>query len=129
VQDPRITVSDVEAHLGSTRTSQTLCALRHVFPRQRFVWIMGADNLASFHQWEQWRQIAARVPIAVIARPGAQQAALQSKAAHALRRYRVPQARAARLADMPAPAWCFLTIPMRAISSSHLRETGRWPSR
>lgn len=129
IDDPRVIVSDIEARLGTRATCDTLAALQTRFPRLRFVWIMGADNLAGFHHWENWRSIAARVPMAVIARPGAQQAALGSVAARSLRGHRVPQAQAAALAHRRAPAWCFMTIPMRAISSSELRATGRWPAR
>jgi len=127
VDDPRVTITGVEATLGTRKTCDTLAALQAQLPRLRFVWIMGADNLASFHRWDNWRSIAARVPIAVIARPGAQQAALGSVAARALRWHRVPKAQAAGLAHMAPPAWCFVTIPMRAISSSELRAKGRWP--
>ena len=124
VDDPRVTITGVEATLGTRKTCDTLAALQAQLPRLRFVWIMGADNLASFHRWDNWRSIAARVPIAVIARPGAQQAALGSVAARALRGHRVPKAQAAGLAHMAPPAWCFVTIPMRAISSSELRAKG-----
>lgn len=127
VDDPRVTITGVEARLGTRKTCDTLAALQAHLPRLRFVWIMGADNLAEFHNWDNWRSIAARVPIAVIARPGAQQAALGSVAARTLRAHRVPQAEAAGLAMMAPPAWCFVTIPMRAISSSDLRAEGRWP--
>ena len=39
-------------------------------PGVRFVWIMGADNLRSFHRWQKWRGIASLVPIAVVDRLG-----------------------------------------------------------
>lgn len=129
VRDPRVTITGVEARLGTRKTCDTLAQLQAHLPRLRFVWIMGADNLAGFHHWDNWRSIAARVPIAVIARPGARQAALASVAARSLRGHRVPQAQAAGLARMAPPAWCFVTIPMRAISSSELRAQGRWPRR
>jgi nicotinate-nucleotide adenylyltransferase len=125
--DPRVTVTDIESQLGTRKTCDTIAALQAQYPRLNFVWIMGADNLASFHHWENWRSIAARVPMAVIARPGARQAALGSVAARSLRGHRLPQAEAASLAHMSAPAWCFVTIPMRAISSSELRAKGHWP--
>jgi nicotinate-nucleotide adenylyltransferase len=127
VCDPRVTISDLESRFGTAKTCDTIAALQAQYPRLNFVWIMGADNLASFHHWENWRSIAARVPMAVIARPGAQQAALASVAARSLRRHRLPQSDAASLAAQPAPAWCFVTIPMRAISSSELRAKGHWP--
>ena len=37
----------------------------------RFVWLMGADNLAQFDQWKDWRQIMETTPIGIIARPDA----------------------------------------------------------
>lgn len=127
IGDPRVTVTDVETRLGTRMTCDTIAALQAQFPKLNFVWIMGADNLASFHRWENWRSIAGRVPIAAIARPGAQQAALGSVAARSLRGYRLPQSSAGALAGMPPPAWCFVTIPMRAISSSDMRAKGAWP--
>jgi nicotinate-nucleotide adenylyltransferase len=129
VDDPRVSVTGVEQLLETRKTSDTLAALQTHFPRLDFVWIMGADNLVGFHHWDNWRSIAARVPMAVIARPGARQSALASVTARSLRGHRVPQAQAAGLAQMAAPAWCFLTIPMRAISSTELRANGRWPLR
>ncbi|WP_255618351.1 nicotinate-nucleotide adenylyltransferase [Roseibaca sp. Y0-43] len=127
IRDPRVTVTDLETRLGTRKTCDTIAALQAQYPRLNFVWIMGADNLAGFHHWENWRSIAARVPMAVIARPGARQPALGSVAARSLRGHRLPQADAASLALRPAPVWCFLTIPMRAISSSELRAKGHWP--
>lgn len=129
VNNPQIQVTGVEQLLETRKTSDTLGALQAHFPRLHFVWIMGADNLVSFHHWDNWRSIAARVPMAVIARPGARQAALASVTARSLRGHRVPQVRAAELAHMKAPAWCFVTIPMCAMSSTQLRAKGRWPQR
>ena len=60
----------IEAHLGTRYTIDTLTALVKRFPNRRFVWIMGADNLAQFHLWRDWRRIARTMPIAVVARPG-----------------------------------------------------------
>ncbi len=127
--DPRITVTAAEATLGTRLTADTLAALRARSPRVHFVWVMGADNLAGFHRWDRWRTIARLVPVLVIARPGAQRAALAAPAARVLAAHRVPARDAAALPGMPPPAWCYLRVPMRAISSSALRAQGRWPPR
>ena len=66
----RMIVSDAEARLGTRYTIDTLRALMRRFPRVQFVWLMGSDNLAGFHRWGSWRQIARLVPIAVVPRPG-----------------------------------------------------------
>jgi len=127
VDHPRIAVTDFEAAAGTRFTAETIAALQAGYPGVRFVWIMGADNLAQFHRWERWREIAGRVPIVVIARPGDRISARVSKAARVLRKARIPAARAAELPGMDPPAWCFLNAPMSGLSSTAIRERGDWP--
>jgi nicotinate-nucleotide adenylyltransferase len=90
-------------------------------PGARFVWIMGADNLRSFHRWQNWRDIAALVPIAVVDRLGPSLYAMGSTAAQALGRYRLPERDAAQLADHAPPAWVFLHGLKSPLSSTALR--------
>jgi len=93
----------------------------------RFVWIMGADNLAQFHHWQNWQRIASEMPIAVIDRPPQSFRALAAPAARALARYRVPENEAGRLANFRAPAWVFLTGLKMNLSSTGLRNPdGSW---
>ena len=125
--DPRIEVSCLESVIGTRYTIDTINALRRRFSGVRFVWIMGADNLAQFHHWQDWRRIAAQVPIAVIDRPPQSFRALASPAAQALSRYRVPENEAGSLAGRPAPAWIFLTGLKLKLSSTGLRNPdGSW---
>jgi len=79
-RQPRLIVTDVERVLGTRYTLDTLKALRRRFPEPRFVWLMGSDNLAQFHRWRRWTEIAALMPIAVIVRPGSVLAQLNAKA-------------------------------------------------
>ncbi len=126
MRHPRILVTDVEARLGTRYTADTIARLQALYPGVRFVWLMGADNLAQFHRWEDWRGIMARVPVGVLARPGARGAARDSKAARVMRRARL-RGRAARLlARADPPAWCLVNLPMRAHSSSAIRARGEW---
>ena len=106
--DPRIDISCLEAVIGTRYTVDTIIHLRRRVSGVHFVWIMGADNLAQFHRWKDWRRIASDVPIAVIDRPPQSFRALAAPAAQALARYRLPENQATRLADQPAPAWVFL---------------------
>jgi nicotinate-nucleotide adenylyltransferase len=117
----RIDVTGVEAALGSDLTVDTITALSSRLPRLRFVWIMGGDNLASFHHWRRWRRIADLVPIAVIDRPGATHAALRSPAASALERFRIPESEAPMLAERTPPAWVYLHGRRSNLSSTALR--------
>ncbi len=83
-----IRVSAIEADFGTRYTVATLAALKRRYPRFRFVWLMGADNLAQFHRWRDWRTIARLMPIAVIARPGYDSSAVAGPAMAWLRRWR-----------------------------------------
>ena len=91
--DPRIDISCLEAVIGIRYTFDTISYLRRRASGLRFVWIMGADNLAQFHRWQNWRRIASEVPIAVIDRPPQSFRALAAPAAQALARYRLPEIR------------------------------------
>jgi nicotinate-nucleotide adenylyltransferase len=125
--DPRIDISCLESVIGTRYTVETIAYLRRRAGGLRFVWIMGADNLAQFHRWENWRRIASELPIAVIDRPPQSFRALAAPAAQALARYRLPENQAARLADQRAPAWVFLTGMKLNLSSTGLRNPdGSW---
>lgn len=66
---PRISVSAIEAELGTQLTIDTIHALKARFRHVKFVWLMGSDNLQQFHRWAAWRDVARAVPIVVMARP------------------------------------------------------------
>ncbi|MFN3825666.1 MAG: nicotinate-nucleotide adenylyltransferase [Pseudorhodobacter sp.] len=121
MKHPKVTVTDLEARLGTRYTAQTLQRLTRLYPGVRFVWLMGADNLAQFHRWEQWRGIAGLAALGVLARPGQQMAALNSPAARHFAPARLPQSAAPLLGRRPLPVWCFVTLPMVDASSSAIR--------
>jgi nicotinate-nucleotide adenylyltransferase len=125
--DPRIDVTCLESVIGTRYTVDTINYLRRRACGLRFVWIMGADNLAQFHRWQHWQRIATEVPIAVIDRPPQSFRALAAPAAQALAPYRLPENQAGRLADQRAPAWVFLTGLKLNLSSTTLRNPdGSW---
>lgn len=123
--DARIRVTDFETGLPTPFTASTLAFLCRRRPEADFVWLMGADNLASVHRWRNWRGIFRMMPIAVIDRPGWHFKALASPAARAFAAARVPEVRAARLARSQAPAWVFLSGPLSDLSSTTLRRKSR----
>jgi nicotinate-nucleotide adenylyltransferase len=120
-QHPRIVVTGLEAAIGAHYTYDTLHYLIVRCPGVRFVWIMGADNLRTFHRWQKWRDIAAMVPIAVIDRLGPSLYATAGLAGQALARYRLPDAQARVLADRRPPAWTYLHGLKSPLSSTALR--------
>ena len=122
-QHPRIRVRDIEAQHGLFYTIDTIRFLQAHHRDCRFVWLMGADNLAGFHRWKHWRNMAARVPIAVLDRAPYGIRALHARFALAYARYRLNASMAARLADIAAPQWAYLTIPRHPLSATYLRKT------
>ncbi len=118
---PRIAVTDFEAGLGLRYTIETIRYLQERCPGVRFVWIMGADSLANFHLWADWREIASRLPMAVIDRPGLTIKAVRAPAAQALSAARIPEEAASGLARRKPPAWVFLHGPRSHLSSTAIR--------
>jgi len=75
---PRIHVSGLEKKLRTRYTIDTVTALQRRFPGVHFVWLMGSDNLAQFARWRRWQDLARKIPIAVVQRPGSTLASLNA---------------------------------------------------
>jgi len=116
-----IRVSAIERDFGTRFTIDTLRRITRRWPKRRFVWLMGADNLAQFAQWREWRAIARLMPIAVIARPGYDDRALASPAMAWLRRYRVAAASLSNTSRWSAPALVYLRFDPDSRSASAIR--------
>jgi nicotinate-nucleotide adenylyltransferase len=125
---PAMIVSDAETRLGSQYTIDIVRALKARFPGVDFVWIMGADSLASFHRWRGWTQIMREIPVAVVSRPWISLKSRFSPAARRFARFRRPSARAASLPGSTPPAWVFLRGPLNFQSSTVLRAGRRGQS-
>ncbi len=122
---PRIRVTGIEAGLKTTYTAETLRRLARRYPRLRFVWLMGADNLAQIHQWKDWTQIFNTVAVAVLARPSYCLRALAGLAAHRFSRNRVPESASGALRRRRPPAWVFLVGPLNPLSATAIRARRR----
>lgn len=118
---PDIVVSDFERRHDLQYTVDTLERLQEINPDARFVWLMGADSLASFHGWKDWRRIAERVPIAVFNRPGHGEDALAGEAAKALAAFRIDASAAQTLIEQTPPAWVYFADLDNPLSSTALR--------
>ena len=117
----RIKVSDFEAKSGTRYTVDTVEQLLHRWPRHRFIWLMGEDTVAQFHQWRRWRDLARMVPIAVISRPGYDDEARAARATGWLRRFVRPASQARHWTEWSAPAIIFLRLPPDRTSATRLR--------
>jgi nicotinate-nucleotide adenylyltransferase len=118
----RIVPTAIEQQLGTRYTVDTLRALVRRYPKRRFVWLMGADNLAELHRWKDWRQIARTMPIAVIARPGYDGSAMTSPAMAWLRRNRVSAASFRKRGQWSAPALVLLRFDPDDRSATAIRR-------
>ncbi len=116
-----IRVTGIEARLKTRYTADTLAKLPRLFPKHRFIWLMGADNLEQFHKWRAWRTIAAKVPIAVIARPGYDRHARASPAMGWLRRAVRPAGQAKNWTSWRLPALVLLRFRPDPTSATSLR--------
>lgn len=119
--DRRILVTDIETRLGTTRTIDTLRALKRQYPQVNFVWLMGADNMVQFTSWAKWRTITETVPIAVYPRPGFTLKARLSPAATLLRPVTIEPGDAHLLPYLAAPALTFLQGREHAASATAIR--------
>ena len=116
-----IRVTAIERELGTRFTVDTLRALQRRYPKRRFIWLMGSDNLAQFHRWRDWRGIARAMPIAVIARPGYDGAAVASPAMAWLGRFRRSPAALHNPARRSAPALYLLRFDPDPRSATAIR--------
>ncbi len=120
---PRIRVLDIEARQHLHYTIDTIRFLQAHHRRDRFVWLMGADNLAHFHRWRAWREIATRVPVAILDRAPYGLRALHAKFALRFAKYRDKTSQARMLITAATPRWAYLTIPRHPLSATYLRKT------
>ena len=117
----RVVATGIEGHIRTRWTYDTLAALRVRFPRVRFVWLMGADNLEQLPRWQRWMDIVRAMPLAVAPRPTYNARALAGQAAQRMRRWLRLARAAPALAACRAPAWTFLPARQNPISATALR--------
>ena len=118
---PRLRASAIETQFGTRFTADTLAVLTTRFPRARFVWLMGADNLMQVARWARWMRIFRAVPVAILARSPYSQRALAAPAARRLSRFRLGDRAARGLGDRPPPAWVYLHTRLHPASATAIR--------
>jgi nicotinate-nucleotide adenylyltransferase len=120
-RNARIRVTDFEKREGTRYTVDTVKRLKHRFPKDQFIWLLGSDTLPNFHKWRDWRGLAREVPIAVIRRPGYDSAAHAARAMGWFRRFVHPSSQAKQWTEWSAPAIIFLRLPPDPTSATAIR--------
>ena len=119
---PKILIQAPELRLQTNFTHEVIAALQQACPLTYFVWLMGADNMAQFPEWRNWRRICQNVPIAVFDRPGYSIQALSGEMARSFSEHRLPADKARTLAEMEPPAWTFIPCPQHPQSATKIRK-------
>ncbi|MEM7290418.1 MAG: nicotinate-nucleotide adenylyltransferase [Pseudomonadota bacterium] len=120
--DGRVKITAFEAAYKVRYTAETLAIIRRRNPGVKFIWIMGADNLANFHKWQDWQKIAQTFPIAVIDRPGSTLSYLSSMMAKTFDYARIDETDGHTLGSLKPPAWTFIHGPRSPHSSTAIRD-------
>lgn len=119
-------ISRLEHDLGTQFTVDLVKGAKARHPHHWFVFLMGADNFAQLPRWRDWQTIMATLPIGIIARPlSGGRPDMRARLGQAARQYRharIDEAASHTLAGRTAPAWCYLTSPHNALSSSAIRR-------
>lgn len=123
-QMPNIDITAFESTIDAKTSFETLKYIlsQPIAPMVSFVWVMGGDNLADFHRWYRWRDLANMMPVAVVCRPTAMQADKDSHFAVEYKNKQLPVARAAELPFKKPPSWCYLCSDSSDQSSTNLRK-------
>ena len=122
---PRFIITDIEKQINSRNTAQTLAAMATALKQAHFVWIMGADSFRDLDKWHDWNHIVETLPIAVLARPSYSLRALGGQAALRYANTRVSNEQSGLLAKRRAPAWVFISMPLRSESSTAIRQSDK----
>ena len=120
--DDRIHVTDLESHINTTYTADSLDKITTLLPDSHFVWLMGADNLAQFTEWKDWQKSAETVAFAIFDRPRYSNAINESNAANYFRDHEIPSERACELTHLTPPAWTFIRDIQNPLSSTEIRR-------
>lgn len=122
---PRMVVTAIESDLGTVYSAETLRRLTLLFPGQRFVWLMGADNLGQIARWRAWQSLYDRAAVAVFARAPYSGQALHGQAALRFRAARLPDWNCRSLARHKRPAWVFLRTRLHPASATAIRAAAK----
>ena len=116
-----IKVLEIQDLSKNTYTVDLLEYLFKKFPHKKFIWLMGADNLFSFHLWRDWKKIFYNIPIAIFDRPSYSLNITKSKALNYFKKKRIKNKLSRQFKYMKPPKWIFVNGFVHPQSSTKIR--------
>ena len=117
-----IQIKEIEKKINSQFSYQTIKYLNNHYKNINFFWLMGADNLINFHQWQNAHQIFNEIPIVVFRRYGYNQKALKSYISNLYKNFRVKNKNIHIDNFNQLPAWTIIHNKEIRISSTEIRQ-------
>ena len=117
-----IKIKEIEKKINSQFSYQTIKYLNNHYKNINFFWLMGADNLINFHQWQNAHRIFNEIPIVVFRRYGYNQQALKSYISNLYKNFRVKNKNIHIDNFNQLPAWTIIQNKEIKISSTEIRK-------
>ena len=117
-----IKIKEIEKKINSQFSYQTIKYLNNHYKYIKFFWLMGADNLINFHQWQNAHRIFNEIPIVVFRRYGYNQQALKSYISNLYKNFRVKNKNINIDNFNQLPAWTIIQNKEIRISSTEIRK-------
>jgi len=120
-RNDKIIISDVEKFFHNTYTADTIRILQNIYPRIKFIWMMGADNMIQIHRWHNWRDIFDSLFVAVFDREEYANEVLASEAAKCYKMSNL-SLNNFKKNELSSGSWYFFRIHKSPLSSTVLRD-------
>ena len=117
-----IKIKEIEKQIGSDNSYKTINYILNHYKNIKFFWLMGADNLISFHKWQNWQKIFNNISIVIFKRHGYNIRALKSIASKKFINNKILGSDFNMEEFNNLPSWVFVENNEIKISSSDIRN-------
>jgi len=117
-----IKIKEIEKKINSKYSYQTIKYLNNYYKNINFIWLMGADNLINFHNWQSAHRIFNEIPIVVFRRYGYNVKALKSYISNFYKNFKLNSKNIHIENFYKLPAWTIIQNKEIKISSTEIRK-------
>ena len=122
IKNQPIKIKEIEKKINSKFSYQTIKYLNNHYRNINFFWLMGADNLISFHKWQNADKIFNEIPIVVFRRYGYNEKALKSYISYFYKNFRLSDKNIHINNFNKLPSWTIIQNKEIKISSTEIRK-------